>query len=94
MNVLRESLTKIRQAAWKNIGGKGQSRKHKGRSSNYTSRPINDNYCVSVTKAGQLARSRQTVSCFSYPEAPRKTLDIQTLQTQVVNFSVVKVPLL
>ena len=53
------------------------------------SSPINDNYCLNVLKAGLLVGSRETVNCVLSPETPRKTLDIQTPQIQVVNFSVV-----
>ena len=53
------------------------------------SRPINDNYCVNVTKAGLLAGSKQTVNCVLSPDAPKKTLDSQTPQFQVVDFTVV-----
>ena len=42
-----------------------------------------------MLKARLLAGSRGTVNCVLSPETRRKTLDIQTPQTQVVNFSVV-----
>ena len=42
-----------------------------------------------MLKAGLLARSRRTEQCVVSPEAPRRTLDIQTPQTSVVNCSVV-----
>ena len=53
---------------------------------------INDNYCVNVLKAGLLARSQQTLKSFQLTEIPkviRKTIDIETPQTQSVDFSVV-----
>ena len=46
---------------------------------------INDNYCV---QTGLLARSKQTVQCFSTPRTPGKTLDIQTPRCQIVDFTV------
>ena len=44
------------------------------------SSPINDNYCVNVTKAGLLVESKKTVDCVVSAKTSGNTSDIQTPQ--------------
>ena len=68
----RKSDKRSERPAWKNIIWKCQSKKGKGRYSQYSSQP---------TKGQQSYKgSRRTVKCVLSPETPRKTLDIQRLQ--------------
>ena len=64
---LKKSLdSKSDKLAWKNIGGKGQFKRSKGRFQTFhpdqprASSPINDNYCVKFLQAGLLAGSKQS----------------------------------
>ena len=54
-----------------------------------SSSPVNDNYCVNLLKVGLLDGSKRTLSVVQSPPRSVKTLNIQTPQTQVANFSVV-----